>query len=165
MHDRLLEALLRIAQVRLIASLQSDTLGFPREKDLRIFIPDMHLVSNASAARYRYKTNEETLLLQVIQALTKLKVEAADDETVEVYHIGDYLDLWRENLGPAGPAIPSQIKRDHTDLVNALEARGLRAHFLLGNHDFDLWQWPQSYAAWDRRYYLSSGGEGFSVLV
>src|SRR5207249_6961969 len=39
-----------------------------------------------------------------------------------------------------------------------IESEALGAHFLLGNHDFDLWQW-HDYSLWDRRYYLPAGDD------
>ncbi len=164
MHDRLLEALLKIADVRLVASLQADELHFPSARDLRVFIPDLHLCSKARTAAFRYGLNREDLLLKLLRALAGLRAAAAPDETVEVYQLGDYLDLWRENLGPAGPDTPDRIKLDHLPLVNLLEGRALKAHLLLGNHDFDLWQ-SHAYDRSDRRYYIAGQGGGPALIA
>jgi hypothetical protein len=48
MHDRLLDALMSIANVRLVSSLRDERLGFPDPKDLRVFIPDLHLITEGT---------------------------------------------------------------------------------------------------------------------
>src|SRR5690349_3048451 len=96
MHERLLEALLSVAGVRLVAALRHEQLGFPGDNDLRVFIPDVHLLSAERRAVYRYGTNHEDLLVSVVKKLIEVKQSAAAGETIEVYQIGDYLDLWRE---------------------------------------------------------------------
>jgi len=140
MHERLLTALLSVAGVRLVSALRDPDLNFGNDRDLRVFLPDMHLSSKAVRARYQYGTNYAAdLLIQVVDALTTLRASRQDGETIEVYHIGDYLDLWRESLAPAtDERVALDIKADHPDLVEALEER-LNPHFLLGNHDFGLW--------------------------
>src|SRR5437763_9841648 len=165
MHERLLEALLEIAGVRVVAALRDPGLAFPSTSDLRVFIPDMHLSSAATRARYHYGFNRESLMIQVLGALTGLKTNREAGEIVEIYHIGDYLDLWRESLkSPVDERVAADIKADHVDLAEAIESEALDAHFLLGNHDFDLWQW-HDYSLWDRRYYLPGGNDpGLMVM-
>jgi UDP-2,3-diacylglucosamine pyrophosphatase LpxH len=125
----------------------------------------MHLSSKIVRARYQYGTNyADDLLIQVLNALTALGAGRQDGETIEVYHIGDYLDLWRESLAPAtDERVALDIKADHPDLVDALENPRLAPHFLFGNHDFGLWQW-HDYEAWDRRYYIP-GDNDPAVMV
>lgn len=156
MHDRLLGALLSIADVRLVAALRDDRLGFPGDKDLRVFVPDIHLISERRRKRagFVYATNYPDLLAELALALTDLRGRAAADETVVVYQLGDFLDLWREAPGLDDKLdVAARIKDDHEDLMLALMDRKLKARFLLGNHDFDLYRWP-AYTAWERRYYL-----------
>jgi UDP-2,3-diacylglucosamine pyrophosphatase LpxH len=154
MHERLLECLASRANVRLVASFRHDQLGFPGDTDLLVILPDMHVLSHARRAAFRYGLNQEELLVDVLGGITGLKTAAAEDESVEVIHIGDYLDLWRESQAPgAGADIPRRIKQDHPALVAALESEDLDASFLLGNHDFDLYRWA-NYSAWERRYFL-----------
>jgi UDP-2,3-diacylglucosamine pyrophosphatase LpxH len=156
MHERLLSILQSIADVRLVASLQDERLGFPDKKDIRIFIPDIHLISEKCRKKggFIFSTNYTELLTSLALALTDLKTKKANDETIEVYQLGDFLDLWRE-----APGLDEQfdaasgIKDDHEDLMLALMDEKLDARFLLGNHDFDLYRWPV-YPRWDRRYYL-----------
>lgn len=156
MHDRLLAALQDFAQVRLVAALRDERLGFPHAKDLRVFVPDIHLISarRQKTGGFKFSNNLEGLLTQVLVGLKTLKLGAAAGETVAVYLMGDFLDLWREE-----PALnkrvdaAARIRDDHEDLVLAALDPELRARFLLGNHDFDLYRWPD-YVGWDRRYYL-----------
>ncbi|MBI1788410.1 MAG: hypothetical protein HYR60_12785 [Acidobacteria bacterium] len=156
MHDRLLETLQSVAQVRLVAALRDDRIGFAGPKDLRIFIPDIHLISEKRQREggFLYSTNYPDLLTRLVLALTRLKTECAEDESALVYQIGDFLDLWRESPGLDDQLdAAAGIKDDHEDLVTALLDRRLKTRFLLGNHDFDLYRWP-AYGAWERRYYL-----------
>lgn len=156
MHNRLLSALESIARVKLVSSLRDDRLGFPNANDIRIFIPDLHLISERRRVRggFKYATNHTELLTSVVSALNELKTKAAAGEIVQVYQLGDFLDLWREADGKDDQVdVASAIKDDHQDLVSALLDRHLRTRFLLGNHDFDLYRWPD-YTAWERRYYL-----------
>jgi len=176
MHDQLLEALRRAANVSLVASYRDARLNFAGENSIQIFLPDMHLCSAGRAAQYRYRTNYEQpdgapagpggdLLLRVAGALTDVKTKAEDaGQRAVVYHIGDYLDLWRESPAPnCAENVAVDIKKDHAALVNALESEALETLFLLGNHDFDLYQW-HDYAAWDRRYFIP-GGDSSSILA
>ena len=156
MHDRLLSALQSLTEVRLIASLKDDRLGFPERKDLRVFVPDIHLISETRrrAGGFRFGTNHEALLTDVFGTLKQLKIAAAGSEVVAVYLLGDFLDLWRETpkLNERLDAAAA-IRDDHEDLVAAVLDPALRTRFLLGNHDFDLSRWPD-YVGWDRRYFL-----------
>lgn len=164
MHERLLESLLRIADVRLVACYTNDQFGFASDKRLQVFIPDLHLLSAARRALYTYGTNCEQMLVDVLRALMDLKTAAAPDENVTVFHIGDYLDLWRESLTPGGDAdVPGRIKRDHETLAELLEDERLNTHFLLGNHDFELYQ-LSAYNRWERRFFIPGSAPSVMVL-
>lgn len=157
MHDRLLAKLQSIANVRLVAALRDDRLGFPNAKDMRVFVPDLHLISEKrrKQGKFKYATNHTDLLTNMALAFLGLKrsLDPAT-ETLVVYQLGDFLDLWREAAtGGDRLGVASRIKDDHEDLVEALLDPDLKARFLLGNHDFDLYRWP-AYRAWERRYYL-----------
>jgi UDP-2,3-diacylglucosamine pyrophosphatase LpxH len=167
LHDRLLQALRAVPQlqeIKLVAGIRDDGLNFPNQSDLRIFIPDMHLSSAAIARDYHYGFNCNDLFVGVAGALTALRLGRAAGETIEIYQIGDYLDLWREALEPPNDEqVAADIKADHTDIVDVFESGDLGVHFLLGNHDFDLWQWAD-YRGWDRRMYLPDGNDP-AILV
>lgn len=157
MHDQLLSALQAIADVRLVAALKDPRLGFNDESDLRVFIPDLHLISESRRIEggFRYATNHTALLTTVFESLRDLKIQAAQaDQVVAVYVIGDFFDLWRETPGFDADDDPAaRIRDDHEDLVVAVLDRALRTRFLLGNHDFALYRWAD-YRSWERRYYL-----------
>ena|ERR1035438_979849 len=145
LHDDLLAALKAVPQlqaIQLVAAIRDPALNFGDPNDLRVFIPDMHLSSAAIGADYNYGFNCNNLFVGVVQALTALRKGKTDAETIEVYQIGDYLDLWREASKPPNDEdVAANIKNSHTDIVDSLESDDLGCHFLLGNHDFDLWQW------------------------
>jgi UDP-2,3-diacylglucosamine pyrophosphatase LpxH len=165
MHDQLLEALLAVANVRLVASYTDGQLGFPGNDAIQLFIPDLHLLSAARRARYPYGTNNEDTLIQVVKALIDLKAAAGPRaQSVEVIHIGDYLDLWRETLLPlADPDVPDRIRDSHQELVDLLEDPNLNTSFLLGNHDFDLYR-LDAYNTWERRFFIPGGAPGALVM-
>jgi UDP-2,3-diacylglucosamine pyrophosphatase LpxH len=156
MHARLLSTLQGIADVRLVAALKDDRLGYPGANDLRIFVPDVHLISDARQQQggFQYFSNHTDLLTEVFIALAQLRQQAAPAANVSVYCIGDLLDLWREAPGfAAGDDAAACIRDSHEDLIVAALSRDLQARFLLGNHDFNLYHWP-AYTAWERRFYL-----------
>jgi UDP-2,3-diacylglucosamine pyrophosphatase LpxH len=165
-HDRLLTALAQVAQVSLVAALRDDRLGFPDTKDLRVFIPDLHLISAQRLATggFRFSTNYESLLVTVLGTLKNLKVAAAADERVIVTHLGDILDLWREV-----PAINPQeetaslIANDHAELMNALRDPDLYATIFLGNHDYELYHWA-TYAECIRKMFIPEDAPQVLVL-
>jgi UDP-2,3-diacylglucosamine pyrophosphatase LpxH len=94
-----------------------------------------------------------------------LKGEAnARGQSVVVFHIGDYLDLWRETLQPLNdPGIPDRIRDSHQKLVDLLEDSSLNTHFLLGNHDFDLYR-LSAYNTWERRFFIPGDAPGVIVM-
>jgi UDP-2,3-diacylglucosamine pyrophosphatase LpxH len=148
-HDRLIKALHGVADVSVISRVCDSRIGFPDEKDLRIFIPDLHLISSArlKAGHYKFATNNEGFLVRVLAAIKKLKSDVADDEQVNVTQLGDILDLWREvpHIRPTKDT-PAQIANDHIPLINALRDPELDVTIFFGNHDFELYQW----ASYDR---------------
>jgi UDP-2,3-diacylglucosamine pyrophosphatase LpxH len=152
----LLTALANVAQVSLVAALRDDRLGFPDTKDLRVFIPDLHLISaqRLAAGGFHFSTNHESLLVRVLGTLKDLKLAAAADERVVVTHLGDILDLWREvpNINPQEETA-ALIANDHADLMNALRDPDLNATIFLGNHDYELYHWA-SYADCIRKMFI-----------
>ena len=158
MHQRLLRALQSVANVRLVAALRDDRLAFPKT-ELRVFIPDVHLISEQRRIQggFRYSTNHTDLLTRVAVALKNLAGQAAAGETLITYQVGDLFDLWRESSGLDNQVdIAARIKLDHDRLIRALFDADLNTQFLLGNHDFDLYRWP-NYSGWARRYYFPRG--------
>ena len=159
LHGDLLGRLRAIARVQLVARLRDDRLSFPQSNELHVFIPDLHLITAARRveAGYRYGTNYPALLEAVVQSLRALKLAAAPAGEVVVYQIGDLFDLWRQvdGLDPNANAA-SAIQNDQASLVAALRDADLNAQFLLGNHDYDLYRFP-NFDAWQRSFVLEIG--------
>jgi UDP-2,3-diacylglucosamine pyrophosphatase LpxH len=157
LHDEVLGAFAAEAKsVRLVASLRDRRLNFPSPGDARIFLPDMHVVSAATRAKYEYGTNDTGLLTRVLRKIRTLK--AVGGRTIALYQMGDFLDLWREEaVSHARKDAPSRIVADHSALMSELFDGALKARFLLGNHDVDL-AWWSSFVAWERRYFLPPRG-------
>ena len=157
LHADLLGALQAIASVQLVARLRDDRLSFPQANELHVFLPDIHLITAARRAEagYPYGTNYPELLLAVVQSLRALKLAAAPAGEVVVYQIGDLFDLWRQvdGLDPDANAA-SAIQNDQASLVAALRDADLNAQFLLGNHDYDLYRFP-NFDAWQRSFVLT----------
>ena len=143
--------------MQLVARLQDDRLNFPQTDELHVFIPDLHLITAARRveAGYTYGTNYPELLEAVVKSLRALKLASAPAGEVVVYQIGDLFDLWRQvdGLDPNANAA-SAIQNDHASLLVALRDPDLNAQFLLGNHDYDLYRFP-NFDAWQRSYVLA----------
>ncbi len=157
LHADLLASLQAIARVQLVARLQDDRLNFPQSNELHVFIPDLHLITAARRVEggYQYGTNHPALLLAVVKSLRALQLAAAPAGDVVVYQIGDLFDLWRQvdGLDPNANAA-SAIQNDQASLVAALRDPDLNAQFLLGNHDYDLYRFP-NFDAWQRSFILA----------
>ena len=157
LHGDLLGALQAIARVQMVARLRDERLNIPAANELHVFIPDVHLITAARRAEagYLYGTNYPELLLAAIQSLRALKLAAAPAAEVVVYQIGDLFDLWRQVDGlDADANAASAIQNDHAQLLVALRDADLNAQFLLGNHDYDLYRFP-NFDAWQRSYIVA----------
>lgn len=161
MHDRLLDYLNRVADVHLVSRLKDERLNFPHKDDIRIFLPDMHLISKDRDKEFKYGTNHPALLAKLAEELKEFKKETGDAETVFVYQLGDFIDLWREtpsywSVGGQSDeweASVQQILDDNSPVINPLRDPDLGTQFILGNHDIDLYRLP-SFAGWNLKYYF-----------
>jgi UDP-2,3-diacylglucosamine pyrophosphatase LpxH len=157
LHTDLLRRLQSVARVQLVARLADERMNFPQTNELHVFIPDLHLITAARRLEggYQYGTNYPDLLEQVVGQLHGLKTDSAPSGEVVVYQIGDLFDLWRQvdGLDPNANAA-SAIQNDHAALLSALRDPDLNAQFLLGNHDYDLYRFP-NFDAWQRSYVLA----------
>lgn len=157
--DDLETALSEVADVRVATRFSSPRLRFPNPNDLRIFIPDIHLMPSNERQRFFFTGAhpEHALLKRTLTRLGTLRasVKAANPNAVcATYFMGDFIDLWR--CGPQGthPSVAvDKVALEHQDLLLLACGPALRARFLLGNHDFDLCKVP-SFAAADRRYFF-----------
>jgi UDP-2,3-diacylglucosamine pyrophosphatase LpxH len=117
---------------------------------VRVFIPDLHLLTRRDEARYQYGFNSKAQLIGVLRGLKAFRRGLADGESLAVYQLGDYIDLWRQGSNDA-----TKILEEHFDIHGHLygSPSALNAWFLLGNHDAEL---PSSggFRVWNRRYYF-----------
>jgi UDP-2,3-diacylglucosamine pyrophosphatase LpxH len=151
LHDRLLASLEGVAEVSLVSQLRDPRLGCPDESRLNVFLPDIHLVT--PRREYLFGTNAPEMLTAVLRGLRDMRAAAAPTQVV-VYQLGDLLDLWRETDGLDPEAdVASAIEDSRSEIVEALYDPALDAQFVLGNHDYDLYRWP-NYDLWQRYYYL-----------
>jgi UDP-2,3-diacylglucosamine pyrophosphatase LpxH len=153
LHDRLLAALLDapdVSDVLLVARLDDPRIGHPDAQDARVFIPDLHLLTRRDEARYSYGFNCKAQLIGALKGLKGFRRGLAAGESLTVYQLGDYIDLWRQGTNDA-----TRILEEHFDIHGHLygSASALNAWFLLGNHDVEL---PSSggFQVWNRRYYF-----------
>jgi UDP-2,3-diacylglucosamine pyrophosphatase LpxH len=155
LQDQFLQTLFSVSKggvdVRLVASLQHDCIGFPDR--LHVFVPDIHLLTRERRAAFSYGTNYEGLLTDLVLKLKQFK-SAAGASKVNVYQLGDLLDLWRQapQLNPEQD-VGAWIANDHQELIGALFDGDLGMRFILGNHDFNLCRFP-NFDAWTACAYL-----------
>lgn len=157
LHDGLLETLQGTAEVRLVASLKDPRMNFPDPDQLHVFIPDIHLITprRAREGGFKFTSNCLPLLETVLRALAKFKSGAVPGGRVVVYQIGDLFDLWRQTpRHDPDVDVAASIQDNYPKLIEALFDSKLDAQFLLGNHDYDLFQWVD-FAAWQRYFFLS----------
>lgn len=143
-HDGFLEGLLARfpSQLFLVNRFRSDELGFAGDATLRVFIPDFHWMSAASAPKftgYHFNGNTSapggTMLAQAF--LTALEQYRAVTDEMAIFQLGDRFDLWRE--ATTGAKDPLDLYRKiRTDpgvkpLADRLDALG--AEYVRGNHD------------------------------
>jgi hypothetical protein len=161
-HQTLLQFLLRdppLGRVRLVARLEDELVANPDARTLHLFIPDLHLVSDEQLVRYSYHFNEwETFYKMLFRVQDARKAVEQQGNALEVIHLGDLYDLWRE-----GTQLPTPIIEDHVNLVGMLYRHnaGLRARLLVGNHDAEMIGTPQFFL----RVFLPNDAAGAFCLV
>ncbi len=139
-HDILLKLLGKFARVRLIARLNdARAAGNTSEKYLHVFLPDLHLLSDAQRPNFQYGFDWNPQFDALIQALLKSWDELLNKgHQMTVTQLGDFVDLWRESGSDARgvrPIVESFPKiRDHF-LRIAEDSVGAR--LILGNHDLE----------------------------
>jgi len=152
LHDDLLSRLEALAGVALVARLRDPRLGLPDATRLNVFIPDVHLVT--PHRQYEFGTNAPELLTAVLRGLRDFRAAAAPAQVV-AYQLGDLIDLWRETPGfDADADVASAIEDAHPEFIEALYDPVLDVQFVLGNHDYDLYRWP-NYDVWQRYFHLA----------
>jgi UDP-2,3-diacylglucosamine pyrophosphatase LpxH len=150
-HETFLSTMLRdppITRLRLVARLEDDLIANPNPSSLYIFIPDLHLVSDEQLIRYSYHFNQwETFYRMLFRIQDARKTLSKQGNPLEVIHLGDLYDLWREAPRREQTPVVDRIIEDHLPLVKMLyrHRAGLRARVLVGNHDAGMIGTPQFY--------------------
>ncbi|MCP5052849.1 MAG: hypothetical protein GY940_37115 [bacterium] len=144
LHDRFLEGLRKVpgADVHLVAGLRDERIQFPARDEIRIFLPDLHLMTDATQKQYAYSTNNLNLLEEVMKYLVSFKEsETANGQTASVLQIGDLLELFREGKVTWSyddlakwNSVLQRIYEDKFFILDPL-LDSLEATLLLGNHD------------------------------
>ena len=154
-HRLVLEKLLAlrgecVQEVRLVSRLYNDELlGGDATNDVFFFVPDLHLVTAAGDASFRYgflrsdervRVRRDVMLDHLCEAMLDVWNALPSRQVVRTVQLGDFLDLWREaELGQSGAAVATRILADHPVVQRRLVRRTgndtLAADVLLGNHD------------------------------
>ena len=172
-HTLFVQHLLRVSHVKLVSRLKDSRLGFPEPHDIRVFIPDVHLISREKEKTYKYGTNYVPLLSSLAEELIEFKKSGSEKGAlVTVYQLGDFFDLWREtpvylsrNRLAEGTATRVQkIAEDHQILYERLFGPELNTQHVLGNHDFDL-HYLEDFIGSELRYYFPFHAESNPVAL
>lgn len=161
-HNTFLRQLLQVANVQLISRLRDSRIGFPYADDVRIFIPDLHLLGNDRAKTFKYGTNYVPLLTQLAQELIEFKRSISKEGAqLTVYQLGDLFDVWRETpvylsknkFAEGTSTLVQKIAEDHAVFFERLFGSELNTQYVLGNHDFDL-HYLENFIGAELRYYF-----------
>jgi UDP-2,3-diacylglucosamine pyrophosphatase LpxH len=167
LHKAVLDAFVGLCkEVFLVSSIADPGLGFPSKDEVRVFVPDLHLISAKRhlEGKFKFATNNEPLLVQVLTTLSTLRGLIDAGQSLTVITLGDTFDLWRETNGlDPTPDVPRRIAADHYRLMHALYGAALDATIFLGNHDFELYQW-NSYQRCVRKRFFPDGAPQVLVL-
>lgn len=142
-HDALVQAWTlapRYCNLRLVSRLSSPILGNPDPTRLYVFVPDLHLISDAKLHAYSYSTNNwEILYRSLFRLATARATLAAQGVTTHVVQMGDLFDLWRDGHGTNRDSVAEITASWETTLKLLYRAPAdpscLRARILVGNHD------------------------------
>jgi UDP-2,3-diacylglucosamine pyrophosphatase LpxH len=161
-HRSLLARLLappEYIRVRLVARLREPRLGNADGSRLYVFVPDLHIVSNAQLPQYSYHFNEAENLYRTLFRIGDVSEELArGGGDVSVIQLGDLFDLWRD-----GSDRPDAIVKDYAPLIEKLYTHhaGLCARVIVGNHDAKMIGAP----GWFVRIFLPDEAAGAFGLV
>jgi UDP-2,3-diacylglucosamine pyrophosphatase LpxH len=142
-HDALVQAWTQApgyCTLRLVSRLASPVLGNPDSTRLYVFVPDLHLISDAKLHDYSYSTNNWEILYRSLFRLATARAPlAAQGVTTDVVQMGDLFDLWRDGHGTNRDSVAEITASWETTLKLLYRAPGdpscLRARLLVGNHD------------------------------
>jgi len=172
MHEKFLEHLTKCSDVYLLARLKDQRLGYNHPEDMGIFFPDLHLIGNDREKEFNYKTNEQELLKKVLEKVKEFKSDPnINTKRISVYQLGDFLDLWRQTpfylqiakFAKKAEEGVQKIQDDKKSIINLFKNAPIKTNFLLGNHDFDLHDFPE-FSDSVLKYYLPFDLDNFNDL-
>lgn len=135
-------------EVHIVARYATPHLELPGGR-AHLFLPDFHLLNDEDALAYPnngFVQDED--LLQLLKRLARLKKN--NPAMLLVWHLGDLFDIWRARGGLGPAAEVDKIRADHGTIIDRLRLgppTGVRALFMAGNHDFELFNLTEWQAA------------------
>ena len=168
LHVKLLKALQAVAShVDVLDERYEATLQCEQSNILRVFVPDVHLVSRHGRTRLVPAPANTQLLTDVFRSLLQLKGElAALNAEMHVFQLGDFFDLWRESAQPDLSSV-DRICQENVDLLQAVTDDRLATTFVYGNHDVGVFERTESwFLRWRRHQHLPrSDGKRFGLIL
>jgi UDP-2,3-diacylglucosamine pyrophosphatase LpxH len=173
MHSALVRHLMQVSDVQLVARLKDARLGHAAAHGVRVFIPDVHLLSKDRVKDFKYATNYVDVLTEVAGKLISFKQAATGvGVPVTVYQLGDFVDLWREDpmyfkMKKAAEKTELNVQKvleSHLTLTQRLFGPELGTRRVLGNHDFDIHELETGIGV-ELRYYFPYDRESYPVAV
>ena len=132
-------------------------MNFPQTNELHVFIPDLHLITAARRFEggYQYGTNYPDLLEAVVGQLQGLK--RTPRRRAKWWCTRSAICSTCGGRWTGWIRTPTRHRRSRTITpvcLTALRDPDLNAQFLLGNHDYDLYRFP-NFDAWQRSFVLA----------
>lgn len=136
--------------IRLVARAKDPRLGSVGTRWITLFVPDCHLMSPQAQQQFRYGFGQlrvgesvarAALLRSVFDAGNAFFAANRTEATIATYHLGDFLDLWREGQFEKGVTIDilaRRVRETYPWLFPRLFAKdkaSLVADLVEGNHD------------------------------
>lgn len=147
-HDEVVAALLDIPaldlEIRLLGRINEPLIGNTSDREVYLFVPDLHLVTPERArdyVQYGFNHAEKRVLARLLQRLAQLRDawQGGGTRTLLTTQVGDFFDMWRQFVGAADPdAIADDAHGELRDILYRGVDRNLpclEATVLLGNHD------------------------------
>ena len=154
-HKFLLEAMKgieSIESVKGVARVYDPRIGNKNTERIYLFFPDLHIITRKlREKRYEYGFNHEWVFVDLLKKLLDLR-RKQDRYALSVCQLGDYVDLWRENVKD-----PKKIYSDFQGVWDYLY--DLNSWFILGNHDVDLARVPRLSPLWHFRLFFPDEDE------
>jgi len=136
-----------LESIKGVARVYDTRIGNTNANRIYVFIPDLHIVSRQfRQVRYDYGFNHERLFVDLIKKLILLKQDTIEF-SISVCQLGDYVDLWRQNLTD-----PDPILSDFQGVRDGIFELG--AWLCLGNHDVEIAKVPRLSTRWHWRLFF-----------